>query len=138
MALNGVWINELGSVLALKEGPEGRLEGSYETAVGTCAKGKFPVSGRTDVFAGGETLGFAVAWKNDQSACNSTTTWVGHCRSAGEEGESLVTFWVMAEKTGPDEEWESTTLGSDTFYRKIEAASEEQSAEAPPQRPANP
>jgi hypothetical protein len=137
MALDGVWINELGSVLTLKTGPEGLLEGSYVTAVGNCAKGKFLVSGRTDVIAGGETLGFAVSWKNSQSQCNSTTTWVGHYRSAGEEGESLVTFWVMAEKTGPGEEWESTTLGSDVFYRQT-AESGKQSAEVSSIRPANP
>jgi hypothetical protein len=139
MGLDGTWYNELGSKLDLKEGSDGSLSGSYESAVSSdgCAKGAFPLAGRTDVpFQGGETFGFAVSWHNSESECNSTTTWVGHYRPGGEGAEeSLIAFWLLAEKTGPDEEWASTMLGKDVFVRQTVSPQQPKAASVPERAP---
>jgi Avidin family len=134
MGLNGTWYNELGSKVTLKEGSDGSLVGEYESAVASngCAKGSYPLSGRTDIPFGGETFGFAVSWHNDESDCNSTTTWAGHYREGGNGSEEiLITFWLLVDKAGPGEEWESTLLGKDTFVRQTVAP--EDQLERPPQ-----
>lgn len=121
MGLSGKWYNELESKLDLDQGPDGLLSGTYETRVSSdgCAKGKYLVAGRTDVPFNGETVGFAVTWRNDESDCESTTAWVGHYRPGGEgAGESLTTFWLLAEKAESGEDWESIKLGKDVFTRQ--------------------
>jgi Avidin family len=120
MGLSGKWYNDLKSELELNVGSDGLLSGTYETKVSSdgCAIGKYSVAGRTDVPFKGETLGFAVAWHNDDSDCEATTTWVGHYRAGGDGvEESLTTFWLMAEKSEPGKEWESIKLGRDVFTR---------------------
>jgi hypothetical protein len=121
MGLEGSWYNELGSTLTLEVGSDGSLLGSYKTGVsdGGCAKGEYPVAGRTDVPFEGSTFGFSVTWRNQESGCESTTTWVGHYRPGGDvQEESLSTFWLLAETAGTGEEWESLLLGKDVFTRQ--------------------
>jgi hypothetical protein len=140
MGLDGTWYNELGSKLTLKEGADGSLSGSYETGVSSgCAKGAYPLAGRTDIpFEGGATFGFAVTWHNDDSDCESTTTWCGHYRAGGEgEEESLIAFWLLAEKAGPGEEWESNLIGKDVFLRQTVSPGQPEAA-SPPERAPHP
>jgi hypothetical protein len=128
MGLEGKWHNELGSTLIIKEVTDGTLFGTYETAVSEgCATGQFAVVGRTDVESGGDTVGFAVTWLNDQSKCNSTTTWAGQYLTVNGQ-ESLTALWLLVTKTEPDEQWASTLVGEDVFTR--ETATPEQQKEA--------
>jgi hypothetical protein len=118
MGLQGTWYNELGSTLEIKEVSKGTLAGSYETAVSEGpVTGQFEVVGRTDVDRGGETVGFAVTWVNDQSNSNSTTTWAGHYLNSGGD-EHLTAFWLLVMRTDPGDEWASTLVGEDVFRRK--------------------
>ena len=134
MGLEGTWRNERGSVLVIKEVTNGTLVGSYKTAVGKagCAKGEFPVTGRTDVGSGGNTVGFAVTWKNDQSDCDSSTT-VWAAQYLDNDGhESLTSVWLLVSKTEPKEQWASTLVGDDIFTR---TANPEQLKEAAARKP---
>lgn len=126
MSLEGKWYNELGSTLEIKADDDGRLSGTYETAVSSagCAHGVFDLLGTTDVDAGGDTFGFSVTWKNKQSSCNSTTAWSGHYLQGQ---EILKAFWLLSVKTDPGDEWGSTLVGEDVFTRQ--ALSAERQAE---------
>lgn len=118
MGLEGTWYNELGSTLVIKQVADGTLVGTYETAVSDgCAKGEFALTGRTDVASDGDTVGFAVTWLNDQSNCNSTTTWAGQYWSIGGQ-ESITTVWLLVMRTSPEDQWASTLVGEDIFTRE--------------------
>jgi hypothetical protein len=128
MGLLGTWHNELGSTLVITEVQGDTIVGTYETAVSGsgCAKGIFPVIGRTDVDAGGTTLGFTITWRNDKSSCNSTTSWAGQYQVIDDQ-EVLIALWLLAMKTNVEEDWASTLVGEDMFFR--EPASPERQAE---------
>lgn len=129
MGLMGTWRNELGSKLVIKQITDDTLIGTYESAVSedSCAQGEFALTGRTDVELGGDTVGFAVTWRNDQSDCNATTSWAGQYLDANGE-ESLTTLWLLVSKTDSGQQWASTIVGKDVFTR--EGASPEQPNES--------
>jgi Avidin family len=115
--LQGTWYNELGStmVIGALDPTTQTMIGSYTTAVSSsgCAQGKFMLAGRSDVQAGGQTVGWAVSWLNTASKCWSTTSWAGHF-----DGQATITtFWLLATKADPGEEWASTVIGQDVFKR---------------------
>jgi Avidin family len=102
MGMEGTWYSQqqAGSKLVILPVAEGILTGRYEapTSGTSCAKGEFPLQGRTDVGRGGSTFGFAVTWLNAESNCHSTTAWAG--QYAGTSGnETLTAFWVRATQT---------------------------------------
>jgi avidin family protein len=130
MGLQGTWHNELGSTLVVTEVTNGTVKGTYETATGGLAVGKFEVVGRTDTdpqTPGGQTVGFSVAWINDQSQCKSTTSWCGEYFTVGGV-EQLSALWLLVSETTSAEEWASTQVGKDVFWR--EASPPEQLAQA--------
>jgi len=45
MQLKGTWYNELGSEMILTTVQAGKIEGTYETFVSVCAKGKYVLVG---------------------------------------------------------------------------------------------
>jgi hypothetical protein len=115
--LQGTWYNELGSTMVI--GPldptNGTMTGTYTTAVSSsgCARGVFPLAGRSDVQTRGQTVGWAVCWLNGTFNCGSTTSWVGHFDGKG----TITAFWLLAAKAKPGEEWASTLVGQDVFAR---------------------
>ena len=120
--LKGTWYNQLGSKLTINEVQEGELTGSYETAVSTsgCAKGAFPLVGRTNTNGNRQSVGFVVSWKNAQSNCNSVTAWSGQLQNVNGE-EQLVTTWLLTVETDPKNNWQSTYVNKDTFKRQLQA-----------------
>lgn len=102
MGIEGPWFSQHqpGSKFEILPVAEGILTGLYEPAAGSgsCARGQFPLQGRTDIGRGGSTFGFAVNWHNAESSCNSTTVWAGqYVDTPG--AESLTTFWVLVTNT---------------------------------------
>ncbi|NGO72182.1 hypothetical protein G5C65_28310 [Streptomyces sp. SB3404] len=118
--LAGVWHNQLGSVMKLKVGDDGRLSGSYESAVGN-AERTYVLTGRVDAEpAGGKqgtTLGWTVSWRNEFRNAHSNTTWSGQYFRKG--GERINTQWLLTRSTTPANEWESTWVGHDEFARGL-------------------
>ncbi|MCL1466593.1 avidin/streptavidin family protein [Argonema galeatum] len=109
--LLGTWLNELGSKLSIESVSEdGNVKGFYETAVSSagCAKGKFPLVGRTNL----PSIGFVVSWTNSESRCSSVTAWSGQL-----QGDQLVTTWLLTSQTVPSNNWRSTYVNKDTFTR---------------------
>lgn len=114
--LQGTWYNELGSTMILNplDPTYGTMTGTYTTAVSSsgCARGQFMLAGRTDIWADGQTVGWAVTWLNSSSKCWSTTSWAGHY-----DGTRITAFWLLAEQAAPGEQWASTLIGQDVFTR---------------------
>lgn len=114
--LVGTWHNELGSTLIIESVQSGVLSGTYETtgASGTCAKGKFRVSGVTDTEKGGNNIGFAVSWRNDLSNCHSVTAWSGQVLNPG-PSQYISAFWLLTVESSQAASWAATHIGLDTF-----------------------
>ncbi len=115
--LVGTWENELGSTMTINSvSPDGEVRGSYQTAVSasSCAKGTFPLVGRTNL----PSLGFVVSWTNDSSKCSSVTAWSGQLQTVRGENQ-IVTTWLLTAQTVPRNNWQSTTINQDIFKRKI-------------------
>lgn len=114
--LVGTWENELGSTMTINSvSPDGEVRGSYETAVSAsgCAKGTFPLVGRTNL----PSFGFVVSWTNTLSRCSSVTAWSGQLQTLGGQ-DQLVTTWLLTAQTVPRNNWQSTTVNKDIFKRK--------------------
>lgn len=113
-AHDGTWYNEHGSKLVLEIAPDGRLTGSFESALGLAAPGeRFPVTG----FAAGDLVAFTVSF----GKYLSLTNWAGH-RTVADDGEEILeTAWQMAVSPPPAkdvERWKGTWTGSNVFRRR--------------------
>ncbi len=105
---NGVWKNELGSIMTLKV--QGNIiSGSYKTAEsgGGGPLPPHPLVGCVD----GNLISFTVNWI-DKAAI---TAWVGQLTDA----TGIFTLWQMTLKVNdpPHDIWESVLAGSDTFIK---------------------
>jgi hypothetical protein len=131
MGLEGTWYNELGSTLVVTSVNDGTVVGSYETAPssGGCALGEFGVIGRTDSDSGGQTVGFSVTWRNQQSQCNSTTSWAGQYQTI-DGAEQLTALWLLVMRTDASADWSSTLVGEDVFMRHPPAQEQAAAAQA--------
>lgn len=117
--IEGTWYNELGSemILTLDKTDRRQINGTYETFVSSCAKGKYPVTGRTDTDNdSAQNVGFVVSWENENGSCDSVTTWSGELQLIDDE-EILTTFWLLTMETSPNANWKSTLVGKDVFRR---------------------
>ena len=117
MGLQGKWYNELGSAMELEV--KGNLvSGTYYPAVGD-ALGHYAVAGATDAEALGanQAVGLVVAWVNEQGNAHSVTAWSGQLQVVDGE-EILRTTWLLTRETEPNQDWQSTLIGTDTFTRR--------------------
>ena len=117
-AFSGVWFNELGSEMQLSPSG-GQMSGVYMTAVGH-AVGNYQLSGRynENPSSGGQAMGWAVAWQNAYLNSHCATAWSGQYQIDPATGaEEIVTFWLLTIETEPDDDWEATKIGQDTFTR---------------------
>jgi len=112
--LNGLWKSELGSTMQL-QASGGVLNGLYQSAVGN-ATGTYQLVGlynRDDVET---TLGFCVAWRNEQNGdSRAATGWSGFA----ETERTLSTTWILTESPlSPQDQWRINTLNTDTFHKQ--------------------
>ena len=106
------WQNELGSVMTITSVDEsGNFSGTYGSSVGEpTPPPPFPFNGRYQV--GGTTLGWAVSYYGGEF--HSTAAWSGQVQfKAG--SPIIYTTWVLTRTTKPEENWNSTNVGFDTF-----------------------
>ena len=118
--MQGAWYNELGSTMVINPlDPQTQtVTGTYTTAVSStgCAKGGYPLAGRSDVQIGGQTFGWTVCWQNASSNCYSTTSWSGKLvRVNGIQ--TLSALWLLVIDTKDPNDWASTYIGHDVFTR---------------------
>ena len=110
------WYNELGSCMEITNCCDGSLTGWYHTSVGEAAE-KYVLAGRYDKLPGRRSLGWTVTWTNDTlSDSESTTSWCGQYQS-DENGEKIITMWLLTEQTKPSDDWKSTLVGSNVFTK---------------------
>lgn len=116
MRLDGTWYNALGSSMELMVKGD-RVSGTYTTAVGE-AQGRYPIVGAIDAEPqkGSQALGLVVVWANDQGSSHSVTTWSGQLEVIDGQ-EILRTTWLLTRETAPNQDWQSTLVGTDTFSR---------------------
>lgn len=110
------WYNELGSVMTITSVDclGGNFDGTYRSSVGE-ADDKYTLRGRFDIK--GQSLGWAVSWQNDYQISHSTTSWSGQVQDTPEGVQEILTTWLLTVQTDPEENWESTLVGFDTFTR---------------------
>ena len=117
MKIGGRWYNELNSTMDLEVNGKS-IRGSYVSAVGD-VKGPYDLVGVTDE-AESPTLGWVVAWQNDQKSVAAVTAWTGQAQLVkidGQEKEQIDTMWILIRSTAVQDDWESTMIGKDTFRR---------------------
>jgi hypothetical protein len=109
--LNGPWFNQFGSCLDLTADEDGRLTGSYRSAVGG-VDGGHPVSGffARDPDGPGGSVAFTVSWRS----AHSVTAWSGHYRA---DEDAIATTWLLSEASSEHGDWRSTSVGHDEFRR---------------------
>jgi Avidin family len=114
MDLNGIWYNELNSVMYLEVNDK-RVSGWYISAVGE-ATGPYDLIGFLDVTDETPTVGWSVAWQNRQQQAHSVTTWCGQAQMIDGD-QQIDTTWLLARSTRVAEDWESTMVSKDLFRR---------------------
>jgi hypothetical protein len=118
LALSGEWRNQLGSVLWLRAGSDGRLDGRIESKVGG-VEGSYPVTGFWQPGQEGERIvGFVVAWPLK----HSVTSWSGRYQVGN---GAMTATWILSEEGQGVNEWRATRIGYDTFVREQPSFSEE-------------
>ena len=111
--LNGVWMNELGSVATLKSAANGDVTGTYNSAVGK-ASGDYVVRGRIDKGCPSSTLSFVVSWTNANSTAHSCSSWSGVLLD-----DTIYTTWLLVGAVNStDDVWASTRVGTNVFRRQ--------------------
>lgn len=115
MNISGRWYNELGSVMDLQADDQGNIIGTYHTAVGK-AESQYVLVGRYDQTQQNGTIGWVVNWSNQYGDSYSVTSWSGQFQTI-QNNETLVTMWLLTNKTNPKDDWASTLVGQDVFTR---------------------
>ena len=96
----------------------GQLSGEYYSAVGD-AKYEYELAGRynTQPASGGQSCAWAVAWTNPYGNAHSSTGWTGQYQTDEFGEEEIYTLWLLASEMSPQNDWQSTRVGQDTFTR---------------------
>ena len=118
MAVQGTWKNELGSTLVLTDDGNGRISGTYTTAVGGPTGEPFELIGSYDTSSSLPVpIGWSVAW----TAWGSNTTWCGLLLDGG----TITATWILASTIPANEGWwQSMNVGMDTFTQNGEVTPE--------------
>jgi Avidin family len=126
LKLEGVWWNELGSMMKIEVDPEHpkTIHGHYHTNVGSAQEKRYPLLGRCDNRGlQCQMVAFVVAWNTDppaggeKSVAPSVTAWSGQLQDVNGE-EVITTTWLLDRLTDPSDDWESTLVGMDYFTRR--------------------
>ena len=91
----------------------GVFSGTYVSAIGT--KKSYVLGGCLDT--GGRALGWTVNWQNENTSPNSLSarTWSGQLQKTPSGEYNILTTWLLTTPTTPENNWESTQMGFDTF-----------------------
>lgn len=95
------FVNQAGSVLSYQVSGEGRMTGSYRSALG-CGVG---VERELAGWINGSAIVFSVSF----GECGSATSWSGHIDERG----VISSIWILAR--GNDASWNAKLTGSSVF-----------------------
>ena len=77
---------------------------------------EYPFVGRYDTTGMG-VIGWTVNWENKQQNDHMVTTWSGQFQwDASINDWVIFTTWLLTRQTEPNDNWNSTTVGKDTFW----------------------
>ena len=130
MNIEGTWWNELGSKMEIKvDGADPRnFTGIYHTNVGQAQQKSYPLVGRCDTFGErNQTIGWVVAFDPPDPAEHgkppnkpSLTAWSGQVHEVLFEKKTVVfiaTTWILTRMIDPGDDWRSTLVNRDYFFR---------------------
>jgi hypothetical protein len=139
MGIDGVWWNELDSKMTIVKDPNDSraFSGTYQTAVGD-AKSTYPLTGRCDDNVSGaknQTIGWVVAFDPPDPSepgkpphLPSLTAWSGQWHEVTDQNGKVVEFitttWILTRQGDLSEDWDSTMVNKDYFFRTKPTADE--------------
>lgn len=129
MSLTGVWMNELGSVLLLREHEDQSLTGRYRSMVGRDSRVR-PLSGRTGPVEGGKQMVafavcFEIATPGPGEGHFSVCAWSGRSEIDGVGNHMIDAHWLLSGSVLDEEAaWAATKIGKSTFRRVQETPDE--------------
>lgn len=117
MSVTGVWMNQRGSIVALREELSGRISGKYRSSVGRDPQVRELAGRVSQPDENKQMLGFTVCFRTDnpspQFARDSICAWSGWVRE-----KKMMTRWVLTRSMShPEDEWSSTLIGNDEFEK---------------------
>ena len=118
----GSWESELGSVLKIEKIESNQLIGTFTTHTGS-TQGTYAMVGsigfdtRLRVTDVGGSVGWVVSWNSGESPENSVTTWTGQFKKNADNEYVIVATWLYCRGMKPEDDWNSTLIGSNTFNR---------------------
>jgi hypothetical protein len=129
MPITGTWWNELNSKMVIQQGRDRRqISGTYHTSVGKARAKKYPLVGRCDASGNKDQLvSWVVVWDppdppakpSDPPNKPSITAWTGQYHVDEVTGvEFITTTWLLTRMTSAAEDWTSTRMSMDVFFRK--------------------
>jgi len=130
MALTGIWLNELNSVMVLIEDAHHGLTGKYRSIVGRDPHVR-DLAGRTNYFDGNKQMvGFAICFEIANPAPGSGHTsicaWSGWYKKHSGGREEIDTHWLLTvNELDPKDEWGSHLIGEDMFVKVLDEARED-------------
>ena len=126
MPISGDWYNELGSKVTLNLDPKDprQISGSYHTNVGNAKQRTFPLTGRCDdAHLPDQVIAWVVVWDPPDTGPDgkpvrkpSITAWAGQYHFV-QEIEFITTTWLLTGMTDAADDWESTSVSMDIFFR---------------------
>ena len=133
MGIDGVWWNELNSKMTIKMDPADSraISGEYQTAVGDATSRTYPLMGRCDdsgAAVKNKTIGWVVAFDPPDPPppgkppyAPSLTSWSGQWHevtdTTGKVVEFIATTWILTRQSDPPDDWDSTMVNKDYFFR---------------------
>jgi hypothetical protein len=128
MSIFGDWYNELGSKVTLNLDPKDsrQISGSYQTNVGDAKQRTFPLTGRCNAASlsgQDQVIAWVVVWDPPDTGPDgqpvrkpSITAWAGQYHVV-QEIEFITTTWLLTGMTDAADDWESTSVSMDIFFR---------------------
>jgi len=114
-SVQGIWYNELGSIMTINNVEQDTIIGTYNSNVGE-AEYDYPLIGKFDALSSAsdrKAIGFVVFWNNESTGnSQSITTWSGRYNA---DDQQIYTSWLLTNAKGA--EWSSTNIGQDVFIR---------------------
>jgi hypothetical protein len=129
MAISGKWWNQHKSELVIKRVKTDRraITGTYHTNVGDAKTRKYPLVGRCDSSGNPDQLiSWVVVWDppdppakpTDPPNKPSITAWTGQYHRDDVTGaEFITTTWLLSTMTSAADDWKSTRVSMDVFFR---------------------
>ena len=120
-----IWYNDHGGRMTITELDInlGTFRGTYRPGPIIILENEYLLLGRFDPL--GETMGWVVSWQNQSRDSHSTTSWSGQAKyDPTIDDFVLLTNWLRTEETIPENDWNSTSIGHDTF-RRLEPTKEQ-------------